>query len=131
MKRRVICAPMPLPLQLCRAFKTVVFVIDQLEAFMKAAKQTLLYNVLDALQHSQVQVGAVLLKMTVQPFRGTTCHSPHCWYVLCCARQHTALHPGFHKERRPCTSAATCSSCNSTSPHSMHHATLQAHVDTA
>jgi hypothetical protein len=34
----------------------VVFVIDQLEAFMRAAKQTLLYNVLDALQHSQVQV---------------------------------------------------------------------------
>lgn len=43
-------------LLLCRAFKTVVFVIDQLEAFMRAAKQTLLYNVLDALQHSQVQV---------------------------------------------------------------------------
>jgi hypothetical protein len=42
----------------CRAFKSVVFVIDQLEAFMRAAKQTLLYNVLDALQHSQVQVGA-------------------------------------------------------------------------
>lgn len=42
----------------CRAFKTVVFVIDQLEAFMKAAKQTLLYNILDALQHSQVQVSA-------------------------------------------------------------------------
>uniref|UniRef100_A0A383VEZ4 Origin recognition complex subunit 4 n=1 Tax=Tetradesmus obliquus TaxID=3088 RepID=A0A383VEZ4_TETOB len=41
--------------ELQRAFKTVVFVIDQLEAFMRAAKQTLLYNVLDALQHSQVQ----------------------------------------------------------------------------
>ncbi|KAF6256569.1 origin recognition complex subunit 4 C-terminus-domain-containing protein [Scenedesmus sp. NREL 46B-D3] len=41
--------------ELQRAFKTVVFVIDQLEAFMRAAKQTLLYNVLDALQHSRVQ----------------------------------------------------------------------------
>jgi hypothetical protein len=42
----------------CRAFKSVVFVIDGLEAFMGSAKQTLLYNVMDALQHSQVQVGA-------------------------------------------------------------------------
>jgi hypothetical protein len=42
-----------------RAFKSVVFVIDGLEAFMGSAKQTLLYNVMDALQHSQVQVGAV------------------------------------------------------------------------
>lgn len=40
----------------CRAFKTVVFVIDQLESFVKAAKQTLLYNMLDALTGSQVQV---------------------------------------------------------------------------
>lgn len=41
-----------------RAFKTVVFVIDHLDAFMKASKQTLLYNVLDALSSSQVKVRA-------------------------------------------------------------------------
>eukprot|EP00775_Hariotina_reticulata_P002948 gene2948-3233_t len=41
--------------ELQRAFKTVVFVIDQLESFVKAAKQTLLYNMLDALTGSQVQ----------------------------------------------------------------------------
>lgn len=39
-----------------RAFKTVVFVIDQVDAFVRACKQTLLYNVLDALTSSQVQV---------------------------------------------------------------------------
>lgn len=43
-------------LLLCRAFKTVVFVIDQVDAFVQACKQTLLYNVLDALTSSQVQV---------------------------------------------------------------------------
>lgn len=42
---------------MCRAFKTVVFVIDQVDAFVRACKQTLLYNVLDALTSSQVQVG--------------------------------------------------------------------------
>jgi hypothetical protein len=40
----------------CRAFKTVVFVIDGVDAFVQASKQTLLYNVLDALTSSQVQV---------------------------------------------------------------------------
>jgi hypothetical protein len=40
----------------CRAFKTVVFVIDQVDAFVRVCKQTLLYNVLDALTSSQVQV---------------------------------------------------------------------------
>jgi hypothetical protein len=35
----------------------VVFVIDQVDAFVRACKQTLLYNVLDALTSSQVQVG--------------------------------------------------------------------------
>lgn len=39
-----------------RAFKTVVFVIDQLDAFVRGSRQTLLYNMLDALQHSAVQV---------------------------------------------------------------------------
>jgi hypothetical protein len=36
----------------------VVFVIDQVDAFVRASKQTLLYNVLDALTSSQVQVRA-------------------------------------------------------------------------
>jgi hypothetical protein len=40
----------------CRAFKAVVFVIDGLEAYVRASKQTLLYNVLDALSSSQVRV---------------------------------------------------------------------------
>jgi hypothetical protein len=43
-------------LWLCRAFKSVVFVVDGVEGFLKAAKQTLLYNILDALTSSQVQV---------------------------------------------------------------------------
>ena len=34
----------------------MVFVIDGVEGFLKAAKQTLLYNLLDALTSSKVQV---------------------------------------------------------------------------
>jgi hypothetical protein len=48
----------------------VVFVIDQMEAFMRAAKQTLLYNVLDALQHSQVQVSSPHTELQQQQQRG-------------------------------------------------------------
>jgi hypothetical protein len=34
----------------------VVFIIDGLEAYVRASKQTLLYNLLDALSSSQVRV---------------------------------------------------------------------------
>lgn len=52
-----------------RAFKIVVFVIDQVDAFVRACKQTLLYNVLDALTSSQVQVG--------QASRSSNATQPH------------------------------------------------------
>ena len=36
--------------------KSVVFVLDELDAFTRKGKQVLLYNLLDTLSHSKVQV---------------------------------------------------------------------------
>ncbi|KIZ04334.1 Origin recognition complex subunit 4 [Monoraphidium neglectum] len=51
-------------LQLRRALKCVVFVIDEVEAYVRVAKQMVLYNLLDALTSSQVQ--AAVLGVTCQ-----------------------------------------------------------------
>ena len=40
----------------CRGHKTVVFILDEFDLFAKPFKQTVLYNLLDALQTSSVQV---------------------------------------------------------------------------
>jgi hypothetical protein len=74
----------------CRAFKTVVFVIDQLEAFMRAAKQTLLYNVLDALQHSQVQVSRASPASGWQPL--TSSQVLIKWELLSCQSADAVSH---------------------------------------
>eukprot|EP00798_Chlamydomonas_sp_ICE-L_P030296 gene30297-35284_t len=44
--------------ELHRCMKTVVFVLDEFEKFATKGKQMLLYNLLDVLQHSKVQVKA-------------------------------------------------------------------------
>lgn len=63
-----------------RAFKTVVFIINQVDAFVRACKQTLLYNVLDALTSSNVQVGlhftAVTTALICRPRHTFTAQSP-------------------------------------------------------
>lgn len=41
----------------CRGHKSVVFVLDEFDLFAKPLKQTVLYNLLDALQASNIQVG--------------------------------------------------------------------------
>ncbi|KAI8464391.1 MAG: hypothetical protein J3K34DRAFT_440678 [Monoraphidium minutum] len=51
-------------LQLRRALKCVVFVIDEVEAYVRVSKQVVLYNLLDALTSSQVQ--AAVLGVTCQ-----------------------------------------------------------------
>jgi hypothetical protein len=43
-----------------RAFKTVVFVLDEMEQYTRRSKQVLLYNLLDALQAGSVQVGGAV-----------------------------------------------------------------------
>ena len=40
--------------------KTVIFVLDEFDRFARKGKQVLLYNLLDVLQHSKVQVGTLL-----------------------------------------------------------------------
>jgi hypothetical protein len=40
-----------------RAFKTVVFVLDEMEQYTRRSKQLVLYNLLDALQSASVRVG--------------------------------------------------------------------------
>jgi Cdc6-like AAA superfamily ATPase len=42
---------------IARCLKSVVFVLDELDVFTKKGKQVLLYNLLDTLAHSKVQVG--------------------------------------------------------------------------
>jgi hypothetical protein len=39
-----------------RCMKSVIFVIDEFDRFARKGKQVLLYNLLDVLQHSKVQV---------------------------------------------------------------------------
>lgn len=43
-----------------RGHKTVVFILDEFDLFAKPFKQTVLYNLLDALQTSSVQVGPLI-----------------------------------------------------------------------
>lgn len=43
----------------CRGHKSVVFVLDEFDLFAKPVKQTVLYNLLDALQASNIQVCTV------------------------------------------------------------------------
>ena len=45
----------PLEIQF-RCLKSVIFVVDELDAFTRKGKQVLLYNLLDTLSHSKVQV---------------------------------------------------------------------------
>lgn len=40
----------------CRGHKSVVFVLDEFDLFAKPVKQTVLYNLLDALQATNIQV---------------------------------------------------------------------------
>ncbi|KAK9808720.1 hypothetical protein WJX72_002488 [[Myrmecia] bisecta] len=45
--------------ELARAHKVVVFVLDEFDMFTKRAKQTLLYNLLDAMQQADMQAAVV------------------------------------------------------------------------
>ena len=47
-------------MDLARAGKVVVFVLDEFDLFGRRAKQTALYNLLDAMQAADMQVGAKL-----------------------------------------------------------------------
>ena len=49
---------------LCRGMKSVVFVLDELDLFAQKARQTLLYNLLDALQAADMQAS---LRTRVDP----------------------------------------------------------------
>ena len=40
----------------CRGHKVVIFVLDEFDLFARKPKQTLLYNLLDAMQASDMQV---------------------------------------------------------------------------
>ena len=41
---------------MCRGHKVVVFVLDEFDLFARKPRQTLLYNLLDAMQASDMQV---------------------------------------------------------------------------
>lgn len=62
---------------LCRGHKSVVFVLDEFDLFAKPVKQTVLYNLLDALQVSNIQVSAQRSRATSFRLGKVTCQTQH------------------------------------------------------
>ena len=50
------CNPGLMLTLVCRSHKVVIFVLDELDIFARKPKQTLLYNLLDAMQAADMQV---------------------------------------------------------------------------
>ena len=60
----------------CRGHKTVVFILDEFDLFAKPFKQTVLYNLLDALQASSVQASLLPDLTTVRCWAWSLSRTP-------------------------------------------------------
>ena len=70
--------------------KSVVFVLEELDLFAAKARQTLLYNLLDALQAADIQVPSLAAQSS---WVAVVKHCP--WYccALACCWAHMRQHP--------------------------------------
>ena len=82
----------------CRGMKAVVFVLDEMDLFAGKARQTLLYNLLDALQAADMQVSCSCMQL------------PLYWICQC-------LHAAKLQHHMPQHSARAWEQCESHSTH--------------
>ena len=67
-----------------RGHKAIVFALDEFDAFARPARQALLYNLLDALQGSQVQVRGDTNTTNLLPAPAPLHAEPDDLPVACC-----------------------------------------------